>query len=1042
MWHDHPLLAQIVHISEYSSIFPPTMFILRQISYFYQMGFFRRCILACILAVWTVSSGAQFLHLPYRHYTVHDGLAQQQVMSLLQDSRGYIWAGTKVGLSKFNGQHFENFRPAQGLPGSYIASLKEDGLGRVWASSYSGVGYYDGVEWHKVSDEAEAELIRGAEKGEMLFFCYKAHTLWRFSGDTLVLADSITPQQVNQYLQQPVAPGPGQWVLYAQGGQSSTLIKVNAAGRMLGAAVASWEDYFRSSPNREGGYYLASKPDESGMVYLSRPGEGQPVDSIRFSREMANLGANRLLFVFGPHGSIYFVLDNNQLFFKPPKGLTPQKLEIPISNISGLMAGREGAIWIHGEDGLYQYFPQGFKYISSQDVPTPWGFFQDESGDYWISSLGYGLKRVRQGALSTYPSPQDCPAPDKFYYGISEDHLGNLYFSHERGLVCLRNGRFDWILRRNPLPPAEDTPVLYNYFDAQGGKVLAGLKGGVALFDPESGQLEPLLLEAISGAYVLGITRDDNDNYWFTSGRRGIVRYHIPTGKIHSFHLGENGVPLDGAGSVQNDPGHGLWFGSSEGLFYYSNQAQQFRKVAEGIVAGRVSNLQVVDSFLMIGSISGLHVLHLPTFHKEGKEWLKAYNQNNGFLGIEPDQNGAYLDRQGNYWVICFNQIARIPREDITMEDYPSRVRIFQINGQRAPYTTSASIVLPEGENQITVRFESIGFQRPLRTQYSWRLLGHTSAWSGWTEDQIAFFPQLPSGEYDFEVRSRHPGSLDSTDHITDAYSFQVEQAFYKEPNFYQLAFSAGLALIVLSCIGFGFYWNARREARNARLAATEREQMMKYYQIQTLQSQLQPHFIFNLLNAIKSFIVRGRQEEAEEHIERLSKVMRRFLESSVGAGLENLTQQGQEITLQSEIELLKYYIELMQVLKPGKFTFDIEVDPSVHPANVVIAPMIIQPFVENAIKHGLVPKKDSPGHLRLRFSRQEGGLLCTVQDNGPGFAMEPPTASAQRPGHKSMGIELVMNRVELLRNFGIQIDIQFESPPEGGARVNIYFAE
>lgn len=1018
------------------------MFILGQVPYFYLMAYIWRCIAACILAAWAVSSSAQLLHLPYRHYTVHDGLAQQQAMSLLQDSRGYIWAGTKMGLSKFNGQHFENFRPAQGLPGTYIASLKEDGLGRVWASSYSGVGFYDGVEWRKVSDEAEAELIRGAEKGEMLFFCYKAHTLWRFSGDTLVLADSITPQQVNRYLQQPAAPGPGQWVLYAQGGQSSTLIKVSAAGRLVGAVVASWKDYFRPSPNREGGYYLASKPDENGRVYLSRPGEGQPADSIRFSREMANSETDRLSFVFGPHGGIYFVLGDKQLFFKPPNDSTPQKLDIPISNISGLMAGREGAIWIHAEDGLYQYFPQGFKYISSRDAPAAWGFIQDDSGDYWISSLGYGLKRVQQGELSTFPSPQDCPAPDKFYYGISQDHLGDLYFSHERGLVRLHNGRFDWILRRNPLSPAEDTPVLYNYFDAQGRKVLAGLKGGVALFDPESGQLEPLLLEAINGAYVQGITRDDQDHYWFTSARRGIVRYHIPTQEISKFQKGEDGVPLAGASCVENDPGHGLWLGSSEGLFYFSNQTQQFQRVADSIIFERVFNLKVVDSLLLIGGLQGLHVLHLPTFHQQGKEWLKAYNQNNGFLGIEPDQNGAYLDHQGNYWVICSNQIAMIPKGNISMEDYPSRVRIFQINGQRVPYTPSGPIVLPRGENQITVRFESIGFQRPLRTQYSWRLLGHSDGWTGWTEDQMAFFPQLPSGKYTFEVRSRHPGSLDPTDHITDAYSFQVEQAFYKEPNFYQLAFSVGLALLAISCIGFGFYWNARRAAHTARLAATEREQMMKYYQIQTLQSQLQPHFIFNLLNAIKSFIVRGRQEEAEEHIERLSKVMRRFLESSVGAGLENLTQQGQEIPLQSEIELLKYYIELMQVLKPGKFTFDIEVAPSVHPANVVIAPMIIQPFVENAIKHGLVPKKDGAGHLLVRFSRQDGGLLCIVQDNGPGFEFEPLTAPEKVSAHRSMGIELVMNRVELLRNFGIVIGIQFESPPQGGARVNIHFAE
>lgn len=1018
------------------------MFILRQALYFYQMASLRQYIAACMMTAWAAGLPAQLLHLPYRHYTVHDGLAQQQVMCMMQDSRGYIWAGAKAGVSRFNGQYFENFRPAQGAPGNYIARLAEDYQGRIWASSYEGLGYYDGVEWRKVSDKGGAELILPAPEAALLFYYPQEHTLWRLSGDTLAFADSITLQHVSRGRRYPPGARPGHWAIYSDGPDTYTLIKIDAEGEVADAIELNRKRYFQPVPAGQGQIYLASQPDSEGVVYISRPGEGQPLDSVRFNLKMDGFRITSLL--RSRHGGLYLALDFKQVFCKVPGKLDAERLDIPISNATGLMAGREGAVWMHGEDGLYQYFPQGFKYISSRDAPTAWGFGEDDAGNYWISSFGHGLKRIHQGKLSSFPSPQGIPNPDNFYFGLSQDHLGNLYFSHERGLFRFRQGHFDRILQQNPFSADNSSAILYNFFDTLDRKVIAGMKEGVVIYDPATGRPEPVHLEAINGANVLGITRDDNGNYWFTSSRRGIVKYHIPTKTISSFHKGEEGVPLSGAICVENGPGPGpgLWFGSFEGLFYFSGETQEFRRIAESIIPGPVNNLKVVDSLLMIGSLSGLHALHLPSFYRKGKEWLKAYNPNNGFLGIEPDQNGAFLDSRGNYWVLCFNQIATIPKEDINMEDYPSRVRIFQINGQRVPYAASEPIVLPRGENQITIRFESIGFQRPLRTQYSWRLLGYSEAWSAWAEDQIAFFPQLPSGEYAFEVRSRHPGSLDVASHITDSYRFQVRLPFFKEPHFYKFAFIIGFLLFALSGIGIGFYWNARRDARKARLAATEREQMMKYYQIQTLQSQLQPHFIFNLLNAIKSFIVRGRQEEAEEHIERLSKVMRRFLESSVGAGLENLGQQGQEITLQSEIELLRYYAELMQVLKPGKFTFHIEVEPSIHPANVVIAPMIIQPFVENAIKHGLAPKKDGPGHLLLRFSRNEDGLLCMVQDNGPGFPFGRPPAPDKGLGHRPMGIGLVMNRVELLRNFGIMINIRFESPPQGGARVHILFAE
>lgn len=976
---------------------------------------------------------AQLFHLPYRHYTVHDGLAQQQVVSLIQDRRGYLWIGTKAGVSRFNGERFENFRTTQGAPGDHVTLLEEDAQGNIWAFTPAGAGYYDGVRWHKLLDHPADNMVIVGPGPETLLFDNSEHTLWRASGDTLVLAGRLdtlpSPSRPNRGV-------PGRWTDYYSGADSLIMVNITAEGEIAGVLHLAFAHTFTSGHPVYGQRYWLTQPDGNGLMHVGRLGERAPFDSIRCDGLTGLRPVVDLLRC--KNGDIYFVGINKVLYVKPAGETRATALDIPVHNPNRLLEGREGAIWIGSEDGLYQYFPGGFRYISSTDVPAPWSIVEDDAGDIWFGSFEYGLRRLHENRLYRIAGPPHEDSPDCFYYGASKDDRGNLYFPHSHGLYRFRQGQYENVFSQNRFFPTANQAVLYSWFDTTDRKIIAGIQGGVLVYDPGTGAKTPVRLEAAGDKFILGITRDSRANYWFVTGSRGIFRYHIPGGPITHFQKEMPGVPLEGAICVENDGDAGVWLGGRDGLFFFSHETQSFKKVGAFTITHPVNNLKIADSLLLIGSTGGLHVLHLPDFHRGGRERIKTYNRNNGLIGIEPDQNGAFLDAKGNYWVICFNQIATIPKQRINLDDYPSRIRIFQINDQRVPYSGSTPIVLPPGENQITIRFESIGFQRPLRTQYSWRLQGYNDHWSEWTEDQIAFFPQLPSGEYAFEVRSRHPGSADATSSIPDSYRFRVELPFYREPFFYQYALIGGLLAVMLSAIGVWLYWSARREARKARAAAAEREQMMKYYQIQTLQSQLQPHFIFNLLNAIKSYIVRGRQDEAEEQVERLAKVMRRFLESSVGADLENLTQHNQEITLQSEIELLQYYIELMQVLKPGKFTFDLDVEPGLHPGNIVVAPMIIQPFVENAIKHGLVPKKDGPGHLNLRFFKCPEGICCTVQDDGPG--LKPP--GPDNGGKKPMGIELVMNRVKLLRNFGVQIDIQFESPVQGGACVYIRFSE
>jgi two-component sensor histidine kinase len=357
------------------------------------------------------------------------------------------------------------------------------------------------------------------------------------------------------------------------------------------------------------------------------------------------------------------------------------------------------------------------------------------------------------------------------------------------------------------------------------------------------------------------------------------------------------------------------------------------------------------------------------------------------------------------------------------------------------PYAGNGEIELPAGQNEVTVRYESIGFQRPLRTQYSWRVKGFHNEWTTWSEDRVAFLSHLPGGHYNFEVRSRHPGSEDSTAYITDSYRFQVSLPFFREPGFYKYAFFGFGLAILIGGLMLWFFLKARREAIAMRKSADKREKLIKYYQVQTLQAQLNPHFIFNLLETIQNFVEQQKRQEAVEQIQRLAKLLRRFLESSINSNLDHIGEGTREITLSSEIELLRYYVELEQIQKPGMFEYEINIEEGLNENTIYISPMIIQPFVENSIKRGLIQKEQTPRNLWIKFERQNEGVRGIVEDNGIGIEASRALQAKSSRMFKPRGVHLVRERAKLLKELGVTIEIETQDRAGGGTIVIIDFA-
>ena len=189
-----------------------------------------------------------------------------------------------------------------------------------------------------------------------------------------------------------------------------------------------------------------------------------------------------------------------------------------------------------------------------------------------------------------------------------------------------------------------------------------------------------------------------------------------------------------------------------------------------------------------------------------------------------------------------------------------------------------------------------------------------------------------------------------------------------------------------------------------------EEEKTMLHKQLsdikmKALRSQMNPHFLFNVMNSIQHYILKNDNTNAQDYLAKFAHLMRRVLENS----------KAETITLENEIETLKLYLLLEQLRSPGKFTYSIEVESSISTLSTLIIPMLIQPFIENAIIHGIMHKKGNDGKIILAIKKSNDRLVCVIEDNGIGRKSSNKIKAAESIAHKSFGMNVTEERISLL---------------------------
>jgi LytS/YehU family sensor histidine kinase len=278
----------------------------------------------------------------------------------------------------------------------------------------------------------------------------------------------------------------------------------------------------------------------------------------------------------------------------------------------------------------------------------------------------------------------------------------------------------------------------------------------------------------------------------------------------------------------------------------------------------------------------------------------------------------------------------------------------------------------------------------------------------------------VPGGNYVLRLKARNASG--EWNEKGQRINIHISKHFTKTVWFWALVFLAGTGVVY-----FIYRLRIQRINKEARLRS-DYEIKLNELENSALRTQMNPHFIFNSLNTINSFISRNETTQAHQYISKFSKLIRYILDHS----------RQRKILLSDELEVLNLYIQIERIRFEDKFDYEIKVAEGIDTSTVELPPLIIQPFVENAILHGLLPQ-NKKGFLSIRIDHVGDMLLCTVEDSGIGRTKARLQKKEYLTPHKSHGIPITLKRIGLFnKEHGKDETVHITDLVDGGTKVVI----
>ncbi|MCF8307386.1 MAG: histidine kinase [Bacteroidales bacterium] len=962
----------------------------------------RRFIYIGVLILSMVAYGLR-AQLPYHiHYTVNDGLPGSEVYDIVQDSTGRLWLGTSYGVSRYNGYTFENYTVNDGLADNSTVIIYKTN-DRLWFYSYEkNFSYYKNGKFHipkQINNTLHTRIHPNhpfavtLDNANNLYFISKNNRLVRMDTARNITKIDTLNKDLNHY---------------------SLILKkfdISHRGEYLGSLKKNHPHLYR---------YLSDNP------YFTR------------------------------HSDLHFyqhrqkAVSNEKLSLERIKH--PGKL-IQTVHPKDLGIDSDGSIWIRKTiDGLLYFKKRGKSYMPCHFLKNKrvTRIYRDREKNYWISTEGNGLYRIPSLQFNVFHTRPEMSSENiismeiydsLLFCGTNNNHLYKIriqegYMNNPRKILKTRNVKYprDIFIDKNNSIWLIESDFLHYTFDGRQNapdyiivnKIYCAsrtLDSGV-LMATNRGFLKYKNNHLVYDSRKDGFNQhlhaicQTSDSVIWGGGLNGLFKIHN-----HNFSYKGNEHPLLAKRiSLLVPDGRKLWIGTRvNGLVCYTEDTLLRITKADGLCSNIIKSFyKDNDTTYWVGTSEGLNRLVFDGKTLKTKK-IEAYTIWNGL----PSNVINDIARQSQHlWLATSKGLASVNPEELTTKKTHPILHIDSMVSGGQKTEQGKPIHLEPAHNNLTIYYTGVSLISTKNITYKVKLEGRDSQWIT-TQNRSVRYADLAHGDYQFKLKARYAQGTFTPKALS--IRIHVEKHFTETTWF--LIISILTALIVMSGISYAIIrFKAQKEQDKREIIQSEQK---------ALRAQMNPHFIFNSLNSIQEFVLEQKEDEAERYLSSFSSLMRDILEYS----------KKNFIWLADELKMLRLYLELEQLRFDESFDFDFQIDDNIEPSSIQIPPILLQPFAENAIRHGLLHKKEK-GHIRIHIAQgEEDTVILSISDNGVGRKRAAQIESSKRT-RKAMGMKNTLERLQLINKiYNAQIatkitDNYHDDGSPAGTTIKIYIPE
>ncbi len=924
-------------------------------------------------------------------YSIEEGLAQSQVRAICQDNSGYIWVGTLGGLSKFDGINFENFSVKDGLLTNQINSIYKDSKGNLWLGTLGGVSFYDGNKFksYQFKEELAENTVLSIVEDRIgnIWFATDGGGVVYFNQEEFNYI-TLKNGTDNNYVRNIISDDKGSVWLATRNG--ITTIDLNFNVKNIVEDINATQVCL-----------------DNEEIWCSTFGDGivKVVDGEQMILNVdSGLISNHIRgFVKRSDGSIWFVSKNgiskyfNGKFknFTTADGLKDHNVKCTTEDCEGnLFLGTDGG-------GLIKFTSEDFVSYTENDVVgsnVVMSVLQDQNTNIWVSTYGEGIGVFTSKGYSRFTTANGLGNNTVWCSLVSSDL--NLWVGTSNGVSVFNGTSFKTYNQKHGL----EGKKVWSLAEDETGKIWIGTKEGVSLIDPKTAKISNLGV----GRNVRTIFKDTDNYFWFCSSD-GLFKYNVQTQNYKLYSSGD-GLPSESVMNIVKDDNGVYWIGTTNGLAVMKDGEITAIDVPGNFSANNINFLQLDDfNNLWIGTNFGLYQLNIKDKTKFVATDFIRYSNLDGLKSLECNQNASYIDNQNNLWFgTSYGLMKHRLKPDKEKISYPKvqlkGVRLFFEDFDFSKYSDGYigntelpnNLQLKYNKNHLTFDFVGIYLTNPDKVTYRFKLEGFDEDWHPITASRFVTYSNIPSGSFTFKL-------IASTDR--ENWSTPQEFTFIIDPPFWFTWWFFMLSLLFVSGLVFLIFLRIKRTklAKQATQLLQDKTKMLSLEQ-QALNASMNRHFIFNALNSIQFYINRQDKISANKYLSSFAKLVRKNLDSSLVA----------EIALEDEIERIKLYLNLEQMRFQNKFNYDINIDSNIDTQSIMIPSMLLQPFIENSIWHGILPS-NTPGNIVVNVKLERDKLYINVTDDGVGIDVSIEQKRGKTQHHDSKGMELTKGRIKLI---------------------------